>query len=214
MKNAVWKALLLVVLVAVLVGVGSAREVVAEVNGEKVTREELNLRLGFWRTFFEKQKVDFSGPEGKEMLAKIEKEVLQALIEEKLITQAATQQGIGVSEAEVNAQLEALGLQKGVGLDRELRHQGMNREKLAELLQGQLLADKLYQRVTGKVEVTPEEVKKYYLENKENLPPESLESLAGQIEAFLLNQKKNECFAQYVQTLRKQAQVINRLEES
>lgn len=214
MKNAVWKALLLVVLVAVLVGVGSAREVVAEVNGEKVTREELNLRFGFWRAFFEKQKVDFSGPGGKEMLAKIEKEVLQALIEEKLIAQAATQQGIGVSEAEVNAQLEALGLQKGVGLDRELRRQGMNREKLAELLQGQLLADKLYQRVTAKVGVTSEEVKKYYLENKENLPPESLESLAGRIEAFLLNQKKNECFTQYVQTLRKQAQVVNRLEKS
>lgn len=84
---------------------------VAVVNGEKVSRAAFRERLEVSRGMLERQygKGLFSGEEGKGILAELEADVLERMIQERLVGQEAKRLNIAVTDAQVRQEIEAVG---------------------------------------------------------------------------------------------------------
>jgi len=136
--------------------------VLAVVNGEVITLSEL-------------QEVEYSlrqgGGSGKKRLpedkAKLEKELLERLIERKLQLQLAERKGLVVPKEQVDAALEDLIKQNKLAgpeeLERMLAKQGLTLEDLRRQLEEQIKLTKLVNsEVRAKIVVTQEEIEAYY----------------------------------------------------
>ncbi len=184
------KKVLVAVLVVVLLAGGAyyfkGHFIVATVNGSPVFRLTLINEL-------EKQ----SG-EG----------TLQALVTKKLVLQEAKNQGVSVSDDEVNqeiAKIEENISAQGQSLDQVLGIQGISREDLKDQIRIQKIAEEL----AGKdLEVTDEEVEDYFKENQDSFPEEaSEEELKGNIKQRLEQQKLNEAINSWIESLRNSATI-------
>lgn len=165
--------LALLVLAAVLVAGGcrsEKAEVVAEVNGVKLTREQLDQRVQQYKTMFELQGFQFDGDEGKEMLALLERESLNQLIMETVLYEEAKKHNISVSAEEVEASYEEMVAPYGEEAFKEmLKQQNMTEKQLKEEIELMLLQDQLFEKVTAGVAVGEDRVREYYEANKGDL---------------------------------------------
>jgi hypothetical protein len=84
---------------------------VAMVNGEEVSRVAFRERLEVSRGMLERQygKGLFSGKQGRAVLAELETDVLERMIQERLVSQEAKRLNIDVTDAQVQQELEAIG---------------------------------------------------------------------------------------------------------
>ncbi len=85
--------LAVILLMFTITAIGCSEEVVASVNGEKITRDKLTRQVNDLKAEYEKQGVDFSGDMGKTMIESLEKETLDQMIEMKLMLQEARKIG-------------------------------------------------------------------------------------------------------------------------
>lgn len=177
--------------------------VVATVNGEEVTRAELNERVAM-----------IAQGQGQEPE---EGAVLNQLIEEKLVYQDAEAKGIAVTEAEVNEQYQAV-VENAGGSD-ELRSQlsqlGLTPSSLRKDLESQILVQKYLESEVNLegIAVTDAEVEAAYNEAAatQEVPPLD-EQISQQIRDQLTQQKQNERVAQHVQNLRANADIQTELD--
>ncbi|NLN07394.1 MAG: foldase [Firmicutes bacterium] len=146
-------AVLLVIAVGVAVFALAHEEVVATVNGEKITKEELY----------------------RELVPNRGEYVLEQLISERVIMQAAKKEGIKVTEEEVTAELEKM-IAELYGGSRDyfetvLSQYGLTEQTLKNNIRVNLLLKKI---VRSKITVTEEEVQKHFADNQEkfNIPHE------------------------------------------
>ncbi len=108
-------------------------------------------------------------------------EVLQRIIDEKVIVQEARARGISVTDAEVNEAVnhhidlirEQLGGEEE--FQRELAKEGLTSQGLVERYRDEARRDLLYTRliqreIVSKIEVTDAEVDEYYLKHKAEIP--------------------------------------------
>lgn len=137
--------------------------VIAEVNDQVVTLSELEEE---GRPIFQKIMREAPANEREEALGLVRNQVLNALIDKKLVAQEAARQGLSVSEEEVdNAVTQVL---SGNGISREeflrqLQHSGINEQIYRSNLKSQLLQNKLVMRdVHSKILITDEMVLDYY----------------------------------------------------
>lgn len=97
--------------------------------------------------------------------------VLNQLIIEKLIEQQVKQHDIKVREEEIDANFERFKKFKGLAgekLDRYLQLEGLTRKEFREQIKEQLLQQKLINvEVQSKIVVTPQDVKEYYDNHKD-----------------------------------------------
>ncbi|TEB12256.1 peptidylprolyl isomerase [Pelotomaculum propionicicum] len=89
---------IIVLLTALLVltaiaAAGCGKEVVATVNGEKITREDLTKQVDELKKSYEQQGIDFSGDNAQNMLQSLEKDTLDQMIDTKLLLQEAKKKG-------------------------------------------------------------------------------------------------------------------------
>jgi hypothetical protein len=84
---------------------------VAVINGDPVTRPEFRERLAISRTMLERQygKGLFAGEKGEALLANLERDVLEKLLEDRLVAQEARLLNVLVSDEQVRQELEATG---------------------------------------------------------------------------------------------------------
>jgi hypothetical protein len=81
----------------------------AIVNGEKITLEELDQKLGLFKKMTGGSgKMDSSGPEGKKLLADLRMQILQAMIQEKILATEAVKEKITVSPQEIAERIAAI----------------------------------------------------------------------------------------------------------
>ncbi|HHX75294.1 MAG TPA: foldase [Firmicutes bacterium] len=146
-------AVLLVIVSGVAVFALAREEVVATVNGEKITKDELY----------------------QELVAHNGKYVLEQLISARVITQAAKKEGISVSDEEVSAELERM-IEEHYGGSREyfelaLSQYGLTEQTLKQSIRIDML---LTEMVRAKTTVTEEEVQKHFADNQDkfNIPHE------------------------------------------
>lgn len=160
--------------------------VVARVNGQLVTRLELNSEL--------------------ERLAG--KQAINSLVTKVLIQQESNRRKVTVSDKETNdaiAKLSADLKKQGQDLDKLLVAQGMTKESLKEQMRIQTLVEKMFSK---DVKVTDKEVTDYIEKNKEQLPTTQDEaSLKNSVSQQLKQQKLSEVFQNWIATAQKNASI-------
>ena len=149
--------------------------IAAVVNDEVILLSEVDEKL-----FILDSQGQLAGKDSSEVY-QVRRDILDRLIEERLVVQRARSQGITVDAQEVTARVDAALEQVRSQFPSEeafqdaLRKEGISitmlRERYESDVQQELLAQKIVGReIRGKVEVTGDEVRKFYDEHKDELP--------------------------------------------
>ena len=206
--------------------------VVAVVNGEEITKPELDRLTNIPRIVFSLYQqyprfaqVLLTTEEGKALLKAYERDVLESMIRWHLLVQEARARGLTVPEEALNSRVDAT-------IQEILQRNQLTEEQLSEILKAQggqtleefrtqireeieeqMLIDLLKDSVVAQVSVTEEEIEAYYEEHRDsfadaegNVKP--LDEVGGEILTALMKQKKDACWKEFVEKLRKEAKVI------
>lgn len=142
-----WIAVFLVL--ALLLGAAGCgtSKAVAEVNGEKITRGQLDVQMNILRVLMPQMEPMF---EDKERRASLEVSILDGIVDSVLIKQAVSDQGIAISDEERAEFLQQYRMQLNmiVGSEEELQKQlkkyKVSEEDLNQFLSVQLYSEKLW----------------------------------------------------------------------
>lgn len=145
LKRIIFIFLLSIILLSFYACQNNNNTIVAEVENEKITQEELN----------------------KELNNQYGIEVLQNLINQKLIVIEARKKNITVNDNEINQEMEKIALNLG-GMDKlqeQIKSKGLDIQDYKEKLKIDILLKKLIIS-----EITEDEIKVFYENNKQGLP--------------------------------------------
>jgi parvulin-like peptidyl-prolyl isomerase len=143
-------------------------EIVARVNGEPVTRGDLDRMLvdplTTWRL---QQELSALSPDSKEQ----ERLALRELINRRLILQEATRRNFTVTENEFDQALSALRRQFGdlESFGAWMHERGYDDKSLDEAIRTGMLTNRVTGALVAEVRVTEDEVQDYYEAHKEDL---------------------------------------------
>ncbi len=169
-----------------------SEDIVATVNDEPILREKFEQQLDL-------------APEGTS-----EEDLLNQMIQNKLLFQEALSQGITATEEEINNQYDQIAQQFETQEEFQqiLNENNTSEEDLKETLREQIIFEKYsnFLQQENEISVSEEEIENFYEENKESLAGEgeevpSLEEAKLQIEQYLLQQKLNSVISEIVQDL-------------
>ncbi len=220
-------------LVLVILGLGLAalaQEPVAVVNGEEISRAELDRATGLnsilltlYQQFPRFAQTLLTTEEGKALIQRYQRDILEQLVLRELELQEAAARGIEPDAAQVEAKVEevlarilqqnALSLED---LTRLLSQQGRTledfRAQIAEQAREQLTIELLRNQVTAEATVTEDEIQTYYQEHQDRFQDESgtvkpLEEVHDDIAALILDQKRSQIWSAWLEELRAGADV-------
>lgn len=140
------------------------------VNGTKITRAEWAAENARTREFFARvYGIDLRDDQARQVLMQIEQTNLQQLVDRALLHRAAIRADIRVSRAEVDARVERDVAQNGGirELQRILNTQGLTLDQYRKKVQEMILIEKLWNRLTGSVQVSEEEIRQAFAAQKE-----------------------------------------------
>jgi parvulin-like peptidyl-prolyl isomerase len=159
--------------------------IAARVNGEIITKETLSAAAGLNQIFqvvFTQLPQGFgtallSSPEGTAFLDRYQRDVLDRLIDSRLLVQLAKERGIEVDESRVTEQVEShidqIMQQNQLTLDKIddiLKQQGSSldeyKENLAKSFREQQMVRGLQDEIVQDAAVSEEEIQAYYAEHK------------------------------------------------
>lgn len=174
------------VILALLVYIFRSWFVVATVNGQIITRAELN----------------------KQLEQQYGKEILDSIITKTLVLQEADRQHVSVSQQEIDDSIKQISdtlSKQGQSLDSVLAARGMKKQDLED----QIRLQKTVEKLVGKsVSVSDQEIADYISKNQESLPTGlSDEQLKQQVKQQLLQQKINDKAQVLVADLQKKAHI-------
>ena len=135
------------------------------------------------------------------------KELLESLINEKIIQNEANLKKIVVTDEEINAAIKPIEEQikaQGGTLEAALTQKGM---KLDDLKKQIILQKDIEKLLADKITVTDEEVAKFIKENKPPIPKEQEATLNLQIKEQIKNQKMQSEAQSYITELRAKAKI-------
>lgn len=158
-------------LLAGVTGCGS-KDVAAIVNGEEISKAELEAQVN---RLMEQSPEMFKGEEGESRLVEFKRQLLDNMINNVLVRQAAAERGIEVTDEEVNAQIDDLkaGFPTEDDFNKALSDANLTVEDLKQQLRDQLATQRLMEELVGDDEVTDEEIAKYYEDNKAKFEEQS-----------------------------------------
>lgn len=209
---------------------GFAQAPVAVVNGEPITREELDsatrLNQILFNLYFQYPRFAQSllnTPEGKAFLTRYQRDVLEDLILRKIQVQEARARNLSADPARVedlvNQALEYIKSYYNLTdeeLVAELAKEGLTLEEFRAQLrpqaEEQALLEALKQAVTAKVTVSEEEIQAYYQANSSQFLDEQgqalpLSEVRLKITSLLLTQKQDELWQEWLKKAREAANV-------
>jgi peptidyl-prolyl cis-trans isomerase SurA len=184
-------------------------EVVATVNGENVSGEELSESVTRSEQSASQQGFDTTSPEIREQ---INAEALNVLINTKLLLQTAVASGMSATEEQVAEQITLLEQQFGgaEGLKTQMDTLGVTDESLRADLRDQLTIETYIKASDeyGTISVTDEEIATAYanfLTQNPELP--ALEEIREPIREQLIAQKQQEVIATIIQRIKETADI-------
>jgi foldase protein PrsA len=150
-------------------GGGSVPEgVVAVVDGNEITREELDEWVGRAKRGYEAQQQEFPRV-GTPEYQNVQKQYVAYLVQREQFELEADELGLKVSEKDVDAEVEEVTKTRFEGkkadLEKALKEQGFTMKAFRETLRSSLVAQKLFDEVTKEVKVPQAEISAYYQEN-------------------------------------------------
>ncbi|MDI6705074.1 MAG: SurA N-terminal domain-containing protein [Bacillota bacterium] len=143
---------------------------VAKVNGQIITKEEFNQKFELYKSSYEQQygkDIWNKDIEGKKFIDVVKEQVVEKLILDRLILEAADKQGIAVTQEEVSDEIASI---KEYFEDEQkyldfLTSQGMTEEQFADQVKKDLIITKYRDKLVEDVTVSEKEVEDYYNEN-------------------------------------------------
>lgn len=189
MRNMRRRVLWLIVLAAGMCLAGSARaeeKIIAVVNNEIITQRDLDSFLNFMRVQLSQQ---YSATELEEKIAAMKADLLDRLIEDRLILQEAKKSNVVVDESRIKGKLEEVKKRYSSDRDfeRSLTEQGLVAADLeAKIREQQMMYDIVGTKIRKKISVKPSEITAYYTKNQPqfSVPEErEFQSLVGSDEA-------------------------------
>lgn len=158
-------AALIAVLAFSVVGC-SDKNVAARVNGEDITVDELNKQVEQLKQQYPQM---FEGVDGEGRLLDFKQRLLDNLINQKLVTQAAEEKGIKVTDADLKKQVDQLktGFTDTKQFEAALKSAGYTVDTLESQVREQLLTQKLIESLAAEGSASDAELKAYYDKNEE-----------------------------------------------
>lgn len=190
-------------------------DVVAQVNGEEISKEEFvstyegQLPRAAQQSQMTGQEVDQD---------QLKQQIAEGMVGQELLIQEAGNRGIEGSEEEVNKTLDELVSQYGLESKDEflaaLEQQGTSEEEVMAQLETQTKVDQLISDEYGEMNPTEEELKEAYEQAKAQQEQMgggseigSFEEVKPEIKAQVKNQKVSEATQKLIQKLREEADV-------
>jgi foldase protein PrsA len=148
-----------------IVGCQNKKDVAAEVNGEEVPIAQLETQVAQLKKQYPEM---FTGADGEGRLLDFKQRLLDNMINQKLIEQAAKEKGIAVSDADVDKQIKQLkaGFKDDAQFQQALTSAGMTEESLRAQIRDQLVTQKIIDSLAKNATVTDAEMQAYYTKNK------------------------------------------------
>jgi len=146
----------------------SCTTALATINGYKISQEEIDNYLSSAKV----QNPDLFKEENKQDLLKAEAQIIDYIIANKLIEKYAGENKISYTEKEFSDEYEKLqttSFKTKEEFTKYLTDNSISEDLLKSQLRNQLLANKVYAKITEGISVTEAEVNKYYEENKSTL---------------------------------------------
>jgi foldase protein PrsA len=143
---------------------------VAKVNGQVITKEEFDQEFEFYKNSFEAQygsDIWNQDIDGRKFTDVVKEQVVEALINDRLVLEDAQKQGIEVTQQE--ADLEIQEIKDYYGDEQEflelLAAQGLNEEQFVGKVKQDIIKSKYREKVLENVSVSEEDIRQYYDEN-------------------------------------------------
>jgi foldase protein PrsA len=133
--------------------------VAAIVNGVAISLEDYERQVASYEASMAAMGQDPDTPQGEEALKEGRQWVLDVMIEQVLIEQAAAAQGITVDDAEIDATIESLRTERGEDAFNEwLADEGMTLDDMRERLHSEMIATRMVNQVVESVPTRAEHV--------------------------------------------------------
>ncbi len=143
----------------------TAEPLAARVNGEPITLVTYQRALSWYETSLAAGGQDPSSDEGQLVMAEARVHILEGLIEQTLIIQAATEAGIVVSDDEVTANIQGVVQQIGQAtFDQRLASEGLSLEEVRYQIWRSLMIGKIIDQVTQTVPARAEHVRARHIQ--------------------------------------------------
>ncbi len=143
----------------------TSKKIAATVNGDPIYMEEVEEQL----SQLQQQHQQLQGQENQQYIEQFRKQILDDLIDQKLVLQQAEKEKIKVSDKEIDDWVKQIKEQFPSGKDFEakLKELNMSLEDLKENRKEQILSQKMIEKIVKGEKVTGKEVQDYYDKNKE-----------------------------------------------
>jgi len=176
-------------------------DVVAEVNGQEVTKDDFVVLYEAQLQQAAMQATQTGGEQPDEDALK--EQTAEQLVDTTLMAQEAETRGIAVTEEDVDDELAALAKENKLGSAEELiaalEKQGATEDQARAQLESQMVIEQLVVDEAGPVEPTEQELRKIYdaasKQQPQEIPP------FAKVRAQLVEQAKSDRMAEVAQTL-------------
>ncbi len=188
-------------------------DVVAEVNGEQVTKEEFTpiYEAAFQQAAMQAQ----AGGEAPDEEA-LQKQTVDDLVDTELLVQEADSRGITVSDEDIDAELTDLAEQNQLGSAEELlaavEKQGVTEEQARSQVETQVMVEQLVADEDGAADPTEKELRALYTQAKQQssqsgqeIPP--FDEVRDQLEEQARSEQVGRVAAALLEDLRKDAEI-------
>lgn len=138
-------------------------DIVAEVNGEEITKEEFE---GVYQDAFmqQMQQAQMTGEEADE--EQLQQDVAESMVGTELLLQEAEERDYEASDEEIEEMLDEIAAQSGMESGDELlaalEEQGMDTEDAMEEIETQIKMEKVIEDEAGEAEISDEELEEMY----------------------------------------------------
>ena len=132
----------------------------AVVNGEPITMEDYQKQVYQVEAFFQQEGLDLESEEGRERLAQARRQVLEQMIDQVLIRQAAVEMDVSISDAELESNIQEIVEQSGgeEQFNQSLQATETSYDDFRQMLLDQLLSEAVFSAVTQSVSSVGEQV--------------------------------------------------------
>ena len=161
--------LFIIILISILaITLTACTASLASINGYKINQAEIDKYLSSAKI----QNPDLFKAENKKDLLSAEAQVIDYIIANKLIEKYAGENKISYTEKEFTdeySKVQTTSFKTKAEFDKYLKDNGISEDLLKTQLKNQLLANKVYDKITSGIAVADREISKYYEDNKSTL---------------------------------------------
>jgi parvulin-like peptidyl-prolyl isomerase len=164
-------------------------DAVAVVGNATITKAQFNVLLDGARRTYAARKSPFPKA-GTTQYKSLQDQAVQYLVQETELEQKAKDLGVTVTDKDVDARLAQIKQQYFGGsqakYQAQLKSQGLTETQIKSDLRAQILSEKVYNKVTADVKVTPADIQAYYKAHKSDYS----QAASRDVRHILVNNKK------------------------